>query len=68
MWKLEKSLVRVIRDGIVIASDDKIASLQREKDAVKEVKKGFECGITLESFNDIKEGDTLEIYEMVEVK
>ncbi len=60
--------VRVIRDGIVIASDDKIATLQREKDAVKEVKKGFECGITLANFNDIKEGDTLEIYEMVEVK
>ncbi len=60
--------VRVIRDGIVIASDDKIATLQREKDSVKEVKKGFECGLTLENFNDIKEGDTLEIYEMVEVK
>ena len=59
---------RVIRDGVVIASDEVIASLQREKDTVKEVKKGFECGITLEKFNDFKEGDTIEAYEMVEVK
>ena len=59
--------VRVIRDGIVIF-DGKIASIQREKDNVKEVKKGFECGITLENYSDIKEGDILENYEMVEVK
>ena len=58
---------RVIRDGIVIA-ETKIASVQREKDTVKEVKKGFECGITLEKFNDFKEGDTIEAYEMIEVK
>ncbi len=62
------SLARVIRDGVVIVSDEKIASLQREKDTVKEVKKGFECGITLEKFNDFKEGDSIEVYEMVEVK
>ena len=62
------SLARVIRDGIIIASDDKIASLQREKDNAKEVKKGFECGITLEKFNDFKEGDVIEVYEMLEVK
>ena len=61
-------LARVIRDGVVIASDEKIASLQREKDTVKEVKKGFECGITLEKFNDFKEGDLIEVYEMIEVK
>jgi len=61
------SNVRIIRDGIVIG-DDKISSLQREKDSVKEMKKGFECGITLENFNDIKEGDILEVYELVEVK
>ncbi len=59
--------VRVIRDGIVIY-DGKIASIQREKDTVKEVKKGYECGITLENYSDIKEGDILENYEMVEVK
>ncbi len=58
---------RLIRDGIVLY-DGKIASVQREKDVVKEVKKGFECGITLENFIDIKEGDIIEVYEMVEVK
>ena len=62
------AFARVIRDGVVIASDEKIASLQREKDTVKEVKKGFECGITLEKFNDFKEGDVIEAYEMIEVK
>ena len=62
------AMARVIRDEVVIASDEVIASLQREKDTVKEVKKGFECGITLEKFNDFKEGDTIEAYEMVEVK
>ena len=58
---------RLIRDGIVV-TDTKIATLQREKDQAKEVKKGFECGITLENYSDIKVGDTLEIYEEVEVK
>lgn len=61
------SLARVIRDGIVIY-EGKIASVQREKDVVKEVKKGFECGITLENFIDIKENDIITSYEMVEVK
>ena len=58
---------RVIRDGVIIY-DGKIASIQREKDVAKEVKKGFECGITLENFSDIKEGDVIEDYEMVEIK
>ena len=58
---------RVIRDGVVIY-DGKIGSLQREKDSVKEVKKGYECGITIDGFNDIKIGDTIEAYEMVEVR
>lgn len=61
------SSVRVIRDGIVIY-DGVIASIQREKDSVKEVKEGYECGITIENYNDIKVGDILEAYEMVEVK
>ena len=61
------ALARVIRDGIIIASDDKVSTLQRGKDSVKEVKKGFECGITLEKFNDFKEGDIIEVYEMIEV-
>ena len=58
---------RVIRDGVVIY-DGKVGSLQREKDSVKEVKKGYECGITIDGFNDIKIGDTIEAYEMVEVR
>ena len=58
---------RLIRDGIVVV-DTKVSSLQREKDQVKEVKKGFECGLTLENYSDIKVGDTLEVYEEVEVK
>ena len=62
------AMARVIRDGVVIASDEVIASLQREKDTVKEVKKGFECGITLEKYSDIKENDVIESYEMVEIK
>ena len=61
------SQARIIRDGVVIY-DGKIGSLQREKDSVKEVKKGYECGITIDGFNDIKIGDTIEAYEMVEVR
>ena len=59
--------VRVIRDGIVIA-EDSIASLQRFKDAVKEVKEGYECGIGLEKFNDLKEGDMFEAYTIEEYR
>ncbi len=58
---------RLIRDGIVVY-DGNIGSLQREKDSVKEVKKGFECGITIENFSDIKVGDTIEAYELVEIE
>jgi translation initiation factor IF-2 len=61
------SQVRVIRDGIVIY-DGKVGSLQRGKDNVHEVKNGFECGMTIEGYNDIKEGDVFQTYEMVEVK
>lgn len=57
---------RIIRNGVVINTVN-IASIQREKDQVKEVKKGLECGITLEKYDDIKEGDIIEVYEMVEV-
>ena len=59
------SLVRLLREGVIVY-EGKIASLQREKDSVKEVKKGFECGILLENFNDVKEYDIIEGYEMVE--
>ena len=58
---------RVIRDSVVIY-DGNVNSLQREKDSVKEVKKGLECGITVENFNDLKVGDIIEAYEMVEIK
>ena len=59
--------VRLVRDGIIIA-DDKIASLRRFKDDVKEVADGYDCGITLERFGDIKLGDVLEAYEMEEYR
>ncbi len=58
---------RVIRDGIVIY-DGNIGSIAREKDQVKEVKQGLECGITIENFNDIKENDIIEAYEIVEIR
>ena len=59
--------VRLVRDGIVVY-DGSIASLQRGKDKANEVKKGIECGITIENFSDIKEGDKLEAYALEEVK
>jgi translation initiation factor IF-2 len=59
--------VRVVRDGTVIY-DTRIAQLKRFKDDVREVEEGFECGILLEGFNDVKEGDVLEIYETREVE
>ena len=58
---------RLIRDGVVVY-DGNINTLQKEKDQVKEMKKGFECGITLENYSDIKEKDIIEAYEMVEIK
>ena len=59
--------VRVVRDGIIVA-DDKVASLRRFKDDVREVAEGYDCGITLEKFSDIKQGDILEAYEMEEYR
>ena len=59
--------VRVIRDGVII-NDSSINSIAREKDQVKEVKQGIECGITVLDFNDIKVGDVLEAYEIVEIE
>ena len=59
--------VRIIRDGLVVY-EGKLASLQREKDTVKEVKSGYECGMLIENFNDIKEGDIIEGFESVEEK
>ncbi len=59
--------IRVVRDGIIIA-DDKMSSLKRFKDDVKEVAEGYECGITLEKFHDIREGDIFEAYFMEEYR
>jgi translation initiation factor IF-2 len=58
--------IRVVRDGVVI-SEDKISSLRRFKDDVREVAQGYECGIALDRFNDIKEGDVLEAFVMEEI-
>ena len=75
-----QSLVRVVRDGIVVFDrkpeplgegeeySNKIGSLQRFKDSVREVAEGYECGITLERYSDLKEGDILEIYTMEEME
>ena len=62
-----KSLIRVLRDSVIIF-EDKISSLKRFKDDVKEVNSGYECGIGLEKFNDIREGDVLEAYINEEIK
>ncbi|HCB99955.1 MAG TPA: translation initiation factor IF-2, partial [Ruminococcaceae bacterium] len=61
------SQIRVVRDGIVIVEEE-IASLKRFKDDAKEVQQGFECGIRLEKFNDIKEGDVFESFIMEEYR
>ena len=59
--------IRVVRDGIIVA-DDKLSSLKRFKDDVREVASGYECGMTMEKFNDIKEGDILEAYVVEEYR
>ncbi len=68
-----KNLVRIIRDGIVVfpikeGQTCQLSTLKRFKDDVKEVKSGFECGLTLDNYNDIREGDFIEAYEIIEVK
>ena len=66
--KVERNAgVRVIRDNVVI-HDGRLATLKRFKDDVKEVGKGFECGMQIENYNDIKEGDIIEVYVMEEIK
>ena len=67
------ALVRIIRDGIVAfpikeGAVGKLGSLKRFKDDMKEVKNGFECGLTIDNFNDFQVGDTIEAYEIIEVK
>ena len=66
--KVERNAgVRVIRENVVI-HDGHLATLKRFKDEVKEVGKGFECGIQIENYDDIKEGDMIEVYVMEEIK
>jgi translation initiation factor IF-2 len=65
--------IRLIRDGIVVyptkeGAHGKLASLKRFKDDVREVKSGLECGLSIENYNDIKVGDTVEAYEIIEIK
>jgi len=62
-----RSKVRVIRDGIVIYTGE-LGSLKRFKDDVKEVVSGYDCGLSVQGYNDIREGDLIEAYEEVEVK
>ena len=64
---LRSSKVRVIREGVVVYTGT-LGSLKRFKDDAKEVLKGFECGLNIDRFNDIKVGDVVEAYEEVEVK
>ena len=59
--------IRVLREGVIIY-EGKLASLQREKDQAREVKSGYECGMLVENFNDLKEGDIIEASEMIEEK
>ena len=59
--------VRIIRDGVVVYTGV-LSSLKRFKDDVAEVRKGFECGMSIENFNDIKVGDIIEGYQQIEVK
>ena len=64
---VRNSEIRVIRDGIVIF-ESVLASLKRFKDDAKEVNKGYECGLSVERFNDLKEGDIIESFTMEAVK
>jgi len=59
--------VRLIRDGAVVVESADLASLKREKDDASEVREGFECGLVIRGFNDIKEGDIVEAFEMREI-
>ena len=59
--------VRLIRDGSVVVESTDLASLKREKDDASEVREGFECGLVLKGFNDIKEGDVVEAFELREI-
>ena len=58
--------MRLLRDNVVV-HDGELDSLKRFKDDVREVKAGFECGLSIKNYNDLQQGDQLEVYEIVEV-
>jgi translation initiation factor IF-2 len=62
------ALIRVTRNGVVVENDRKLSQLKRVKDDAKEVRAGMECGMKIDGYDDIKEGDILECYKNVEVK
>ena len=64
---VRNSKVRVLRDNVVVYEGD-LASLRRFKDDVKEVASGYECGLQVEKFNDIKEGDVIEVFVMEQIQ
>lgn len=64
---LRSSKIRIIREGVVIHSGD-VGALKRFKDDVKEVMRGYECGVQIKNYNDIQVGDTIEVYEEIEIK
>ena len=64
---MRNTKVRIIRDGIVVHTGG-LGSLKRFKDDVKEVATGYECGLNIDNYNDIKQGDIIEGYDLVEVK
>ena len=61
------SQIRIIRDNVVVEADRQVESLRREKDDVREVRAGMECGLKVAGYDDVKEGDVIEAYRMVEV-
>ncbi len=63
---LRGAKARIVRDSVIIY-DSRVSSLRRFKDDVREVKGGFECGLSIENYNDIKVGDVVEVYEMNEI-
>jgi translation initiation factor IF-2 len=62
------ALIRVTRNGVVIENNRKLEQLKRFKDDAKDVRAGMECGMKIDGYDDIKEGDILECYKQVEVK
>jgi len=64
---LRSAEIRILRDGVVV-HEGRLSSLKRFKDDAREVAQGFECGMTIDRFNDIKEGDVIEAFEMQQIE